>query len=488
MVDDSLGIQVAFLFVIDIQENCDLQIHKELVNRVVSSSLICKSARLRELFLYLCNRVLDESVDDIHELELGHKVFGRPEHYDTATDNIVRVHASLLRKRLAEHFQTEGINEPLIVEIPRGNYAPIFRKRDPLPAVTELPELRESLILQPDLALLAHEGPSAQRLPTDNSYRLNGIPSWILWMTGFLALGFASLSVVLLVRSLNQKVDERKQTLAGGTAVRQFWSGVFRQDASAQVVLDDASLDFYQEATGHPIALAEYFDRSYLHPAEEAAAVAHLDPKLVHSFLLKRQSNFAGVNLVSRLSQTAGALGSNATIEFARDFSFRQLKSGNMVLLGTRQSNPWIQPFDSCLALRWKFDPALDSYYPMDITANPSGPDKFRPSEEGFRAHEGYASIAFLANPGGTGNVLILSGTGGAAVSAALDFLNDESSMSLLRSRMNTQEKDTFPYFETLLRVEKGGSLPKKVAIVLSRAPQPVTPYGPQTAFAEPHR
>ena len=75
-------------------EDCDLQTRKELVGRVVSSSTICKSARLRELFLYLCNRVLDESVDDIHELELGHKVFGRPEHYDTAADNIVRVHAS----------------------------------------------------------------------------------------------------------------------------------------------------------------------------------------------------------------------------------------------------------------------------------------------------------------------------------------------------------------------------------------------------------
>jgi hypothetical protein len=133
MVNDPFNIQVAFLIVIDTQEISHLQIRKELVNRVVSSSLICKSARLRELFLYLCNRVLDESVDDIHELELGHKVFGRPEHYDTATDNIVRVHASLLRKRLAEHFQTEGINEPLIVEIPRGNDAPTFRKRAPFP-------------------------------------------------------------------------------------------------------------------------------------------------------------------------------------------------------------------------------------------------------------------------------------------------------------------------------------------------------------------
>jgi hypothetical protein len=480
MVDDPFNIQVAFLIVIDTQENCDLQTRKELVNRVVSSSLICKSARLRELFLYLCNRVLDESVDDIHELELGHKVFGRPEHYDTATDNIVRVHASLLRKRLAEHFQTEGINEPLIIEIPRGNYAPTFRKRDPLPTVTELPEQHEAHVLQPGLTSLRFNGRPEQQLLTDNSNHLRkAIPPWTLWVTGFLALGFASLSAFQLVRSLNQKPDARKQALAGAT-VRQFWSGIFHQDTSAQVVLDDASLAFYQEATGHPIALAEYFDRSYLQPAEQAAATAHLDPKLVHSFLLKRQSNFADVNLVARLSQTAAALESSASVGFARDFSFRQLKSGNMILLGTRQSNPWIQSFDSYLTLRWKFDPALDGYYPTDITASPSDPseaDKFRSTADGLKTHEGYASVAFLPNLGGTGNVLIISGTGGAAVSAALEFLNDETAMSQLRSRLKPQEKNAFPYFETLLRVEKRSSPPKNVTIVLSRSPQPVTPF-----------
>jgi hypothetical protein len=137
----------------------------------------------------------------------------------------------------------------------------------------------------------------------------------------FLALGFACLSAVQLVRSLNQKPIGRKQTLTDGATVRQFWSGIFHQDGSAQVVLDDASLDFYQEALGHPVALAEYFDRSYLHPAEEAAAAAHLDPKLVHSFLLRRQSNFADVNLVGRLSQTAAAFGSSANIGFARSIS-----------------------------------------------------------------------------------------------------------------------------------------------------------------------
>jgi hypothetical protein len=158
------------------------------------------------------------------------------------------VHASLLRKRLAEHFQTEGISEPLVVEIPRGNYAPIFRKRDPLPAIPTLPALPEPLVLQSELALVGSDGSSKQRFPLDNSNRFrNGLPLWTLWVTAFFALGFASLWAHQLVRSLNQKPNGRKQILADAANIREFWSGIFHQDASAQVVLDDDSLDFYQE-------------------------------------------------------------------------------------------------------------------------------------------------------------------------------------------------------------------------------------------------
>ncbi len=459
---------------LETQENCDLQTRKELVSRVLSSSVICKSARLRDLFLYLCNRVLDDSIEDIHELELGYKVFGRPEHYDTAADNIVRVHASLLRKRLAEYFQTEGISEPLIIEIPKGNYAPIFRKRDLLPAAPGLPDQSGNIVLQPHSTILENTESSVQLLPPPSSTERRPGRPWITWALGLLALAFATLFVFQLIRSRNQPYGSNK-SLANAPTVRQFWSGIFRPDAPTQIVLDDASVDLYQEATGHPVALAEYFDRSYFHPLEEAAAAAHLDPKLAHSFLLRRQSNFADVNLTSRLSQNAEALGGSATLQFARDFSFRQMKSGNVILLGTRQSNPWIQSFDSYLTLRWKFDPALDGYYPVDSAAKPAEADKFRSNTDVGKTREGYAGVAFLPNLGGSGNVLIISGSGGAAVGAAMEFLNDDASMSQLRSSLASKKQDAFPYFETLLKVEKGGSLPRNVAIVLSRSPQPAT-------------
>src|ERR1700733_2396113 len=87
------------------------------------------------MFIYVCGRVLDHSADEIHEQEIGQEVFGRPADYDTSADNTVRVHASMLRKRVDQYFANEGLSEPVVIEIPRGNYAPVFHER-PVKLVT----------------------------------------------------------------------------------------------------------------------------------------------------------------------------------------------------------------------------------------------------------------------------------------------------------------------------------------------------------------
>src|SRR5689334_2887496 len=107
-----------------------------LVERIAASRYLSRSARLRDLLLYLASSVVENEAEEIHEQEVGHRVFGRPADYDTANDNIVRVHASMLRKRLEQYFASEGAGEPLILEIPKGNYAPVFRERDEPPSPT----------------------------------------------------------------------------------------------------------------------------------------------------------------------------------------------------------------------------------------------------------------------------------------------------------------------------------------------------------------
>src|ERR1700691_1401194 len=102
---------------------------RELLERIVASDPFQKSKRLRDLLLFLGERSLQDPYCTLREQEIGVEVFGRPPDYDTSHDTLVRVHVSQLRKKLHDYFLAEGRNEPLVIEIPKGSYVPLFRPR-----------------------------------------------------------------------------------------------------------------------------------------------------------------------------------------------------------------------------------------------------------------------------------------------------------------------------------------------------------------------
>ena len=102
---------------------------RELLERVVNSRELKRAVRLRDLLCYLGKRSQNSPTVILREQEIGGAVFGRPDDYDTGLDNIVRVNVSELRKRLAHYFQDEGADEPIVIEIPRGGYLPLFLLR-----------------------------------------------------------------------------------------------------------------------------------------------------------------------------------------------------------------------------------------------------------------------------------------------------------------------------------------------------------------------
>lgn len=108
-------------------DGSDPESDQSLVERVAGGTILRKSNRLRELLLFLCRRATSQPGTPIHEQEIGIEVFGRPPGYDTALETLVRVLVSQLRKKLQQHFASEGMDEPVVVEIPNGSYTPVFR-------------------------------------------------------------------------------------------------------------------------------------------------------------------------------------------------------------------------------------------------------------------------------------------------------------------------------------------------------------------------
>jgi hypothetical protein len=406
-----------------------------LVERLAASPYLNRSARLRDLLIFLADRALEDEAVEIHEQEVGHRVFGRAPDYDTAADNIVRVHASMLRKRLDQYFAAEGVAELVVIEIPRGNYALVFRERS-----------KEA----PELALPAH---APEPLPA------LGRRDWRLIAAATCALVFAATSLTLILRG------PVRVAVAKGPTLRLFWRQILHADRATDVVVDDAAVALYQELSGHPISLNEYFDRSYLRSLPATAAVAGLDADALTSMLLRRQSSFADTSFAWKLMQFAGSLNARPNLRFARDYSFRDLKANNAILLGNDRSNPWVQPFGEQLGIRWEFDRGGGVYYPVDVKQPGRS---FRPEKPG-EAHEGYFSLALARNLGGTGTVLLVSATGGSATNAAADFLADEGALRDLRVRLSALASQEFPPFEALVRAQGRSASMREVAVVVCR-------------------
>ncbi len=98
----------------------------ELVQRVIESPYLIGSARLRDFLLHVTACAIRETPEDATEQQIGIRVFQRSTGFNSSEDSIVRSHARLLRLKLSAYFNAEGASEPLIIEIPKGHYLPVF--------------------------------------------------------------------------------------------------------------------------------------------------------------------------------------------------------------------------------------------------------------------------------------------------------------------------------------------------------------------------
>jgi hypothetical protein len=104
-------------------------LQRALVERVAASVELSNSPKLRAFFLYVVDCALRDCPEDATEQQIGIQVFGRQPGYNSSEDSAVRSQARLLRLKLASYFSTEGANEPLVIEMPKGHYFPVFRER-----------------------------------------------------------------------------------------------------------------------------------------------------------------------------------------------------------------------------------------------------------------------------------------------------------------------------------------------------------------------
>ena len=185
------------------------------VRRILQSKALRTSEVHRNLLTYLAGKSLSGEADTLKEYTVGLDVFAKPDSYDPRQESVVRMHMARLRQKLAEYYRTEGLTDPILVDLPKGAFKVTF---EPRPA-TVAPEAA------PGLETVAASAPPASRRT------LVGLSALVI-----VALALASYFGVRLLQ-VERTAAALTPPAAWTPELQDLWAPLLSQDRPLVVVL-----------------------------------------------------------------------------------------------------------------------------------------------------------------------------------------------------------------------------------------------------------
>jgi serine/threonine-protein kinase len=102
---------------------------REQLKRILQSNTFREAGRLKRFLEFVVTEKLEGRGDDLKEYVVAVQVFDKKTTFDPRTDPIVRVQARRLRAMLDRFYDLEGKKDELVIDLPKGGYAPNFRTR-----------------------------------------------------------------------------------------------------------------------------------------------------------------------------------------------------------------------------------------------------------------------------------------------------------------------------------------------------------------------
>jgi hypothetical protein len=400
---------------------------RELVRRIVNSPTFHRSERLGKLLTYVCDLALNGREAEINEQKIGQAVFGRSQDYDSAVDGIVRSQASRLRQRLELYYQQEGADEPIRVVIPRGGYVPVFEAR----ALSARPA-----VVAESTEAIPRTLPVAKR--------------WLPW----------GLSLVLGLMLVTLSVHDRRRLQSATAAeppTHPLWSHLFTRNQPTMVVAPDSGLVLFHGMSGKNVDLKGYLDAGYRSEPDilpQIGPAASLKDSLL-DLANRRYTSLVDLKTILSLKDRAQMLGSQVSVRFARDLRPNDFKTGDVILLGASEADPWVELYEPKLNFLFR-----DDYKGVFSILNRS-PQTGEPARWESRRDDPqrrvFGVVAYLPSLAGDGNALLLEGTGMSGAEAGMDFVLDDAQLLPFLDRIRRPD-DTLPHFELLLETHNIGA------------------------------
>jgi hypothetical protein len=394
------------------------------------------------LLQFITEQTIHGNAHELTEQHIGNALFHKPSDYSPLEDSSVRVHARQLRLKLHEYFNEEGRNEPLILDIPKGSYAPVFRT---VLKTADLPAATASAVI-PVVA-----------------WRRRAMVPWAL--CGILTMLCAVLSYRVLTHRTGAAVP--------GTASLSWPSSqIFDARHQTIIVVADSNYGMSRILASQPGSLDQYLRRDFLR-SPTVSQIGKADSRLSEYISNSTLTSFADVADVVSLFKMAGALQSQVSVRYPRDLRMRDLDHNNYIFIGSPGSNPWVTLLQDKLNFR-ESETVVGKSAKVFVNKNPLPGEQ--PQYEGLRwtgtMGEDYATISLLPNATHDGSVLAFQGLQQEGTEAAGRFLADEENRRQLMSELGISASDSISqniWFEALIRSRTVSGAPNSTTLVAVR-------------------
>jgi eukaryotic-like serine/threonine-protein kinase len=99
------------------------------LDRILSSRAFAGAERSSRFLRFVTEQLLEGRTGEIKESVIAIETFGRDPSFDSKSDPVVRVEARRLRDRLSAYYATEGVEDPVLITLPKGGYVPDVAER-----------------------------------------------------------------------------------------------------------------------------------------------------------------------------------------------------------------------------------------------------------------------------------------------------------------------------------------------------------------------
>ena len=394
--------------------------------KIAVSPLLRTSESLCRLLRYLAQQAVDQPETHPKEYQIATEVFGRPPDFDPRLDSTVRFQTGRLRSKLVEYFAGLGVEDDVILRIPKGAYSLSFEHRSP-PATTSAPASPHEQPAQ----IIASQPAPAPRFVSNT------------WLLVLLVVGMGTIGFYVWSRTRGDSESGRS-----APSTRIFWQEFLANKQLPLVIFSNA------EFVGSPIGGMGM--RNFI-PGTDS-------PREVRD----TYTGIGEVFAVHEMDRLFASFGSDVRLKRGRLLDWDNAKGSNLIFLGSTIENQSLRelPMKSDFEFRSAEDPSHNSDWKIiNLQPAPGEEAAYVPSL-GVPKTEDVALIVLLPAPESGHWVLILAGTTTLGTEAAAEFVCHPETLRDLVKRLHLSDGSHPVPFEAVIKTAIAEGVPIQSDIV----------------------